>query len=246
MINVLPSLRQSVRFGDSLILNNRGVYMPEPHAQPSVGLFWLAIGAALVLIYFWARHVRIRRDETGEQLPVFYPAVGTLIVLPGLVWVALGAPYALTYPELKGFNFQGGTVLSPEYAALLFALVIYTGAFVAEIVRAGIQSVSKGQREAAFAVGLRGGQVMRLVVLPQALRVIVPPLTSQYLNLTKNSSLAVAIGYPDIVSVGGTVLNQTGQAIEVIGIWMAVYLTFSLLISMFMNWYNAKVRLVER
>jgi general L-amino acid transport system permease protein len=242
----LPGPRQSVDLWGLLILNNRGVYLPAPLPQSSAGTFGAAVVAALVGAWFWARHVRQRQERTGERLPVLYPTLGLLVALPGLVWLAGGTPFGLEFPELAGFNFRGGLVLSPEYAALLAGLVLYTASFIAEIVRSGIQAVDKGQREAALAIGLRRGLVMRLVILPQALRVIVPPLTSQYLNLTKNSSLAVAIGYPDLVSVGGTTLNQSGQAIEVIGITMLVYLTFSLGISVGMNWYNARVRLVER
>ena len=246
VLNTLPPLRQSIHLFGFAELNNRGVYLPNPVLQGSAPQFLLAIAAAIVLIYLYSRYVKRHQEQTGEQLPVLYPAIGALIVLPGLVWLVLGAPFVFTFPELKGFNFRGGMALSPEFFSVLVALVIYTGAFIGEIVRSGIQAISKGQREAAAAVGLRGGLIMRLVILPQALRVIVPPLTSQYLNLTKNSSLAVAIGYPDLVSVGGTVLNQSGQAIEIILIWMMVYLTFSLLISLFMNWYNTKVKLVER
>jgi general L-amino acid transport system permease protein len=246
VLNTLPGVRQSINVLNVAELNQRGVFLPNPVPQPSSSLFLLAVATALVAIFLYSRYATVRQERTGEQLPVLYPAVAILVVLPGLVWLALGRPYHLSYPELHGFNFRGGIVLSPEFFAVLVSLVIYTAAFIAEIVRAGIQAVSKGQREAALAVGLRRGLVMRLVILPQALRVIVPPLTSQFLNLTKNSSLAVAIGYPDLVSVGGTILNQSGQAIEIILIWMMVYLTFSLLISLFMNWYNTKVRLVER
>lgn len=247
ILNILPNKRQSLTFfSKSFVLNNRGFYTPEPIPQASSGEFILSVCFSFVLIFFWARHKRLRQEKTGEQLPVLYPSLAILIVIPGLVWLILGQPFVLGYPVLKGFNFQGGMVLSPEFLAVLLALVIYTAAFIAEIVRSGIQAVSKGQKEAAAAVGLRSGLVMRMVVLPQALRVIIPPQTSQYLNLTKDSSLAVAVGFPDIVSVGGTIMNQSGQAIEIIGIWMAVYLTFSLVISLFMNWYNAKVKLVER
>jgi general L-amino acid transport system permease protein len=246
VIRSLPSVRQSLVIQGVLVLNNRGVFLPEPLAQPAAGPFLLAVLAAVLAIYFWARYVAGVRERTGRQLPVFYPGLGVLIVLPGLAWLAAGRPFVLDFPVLQGFNYQGGLVLTPEYAAMLVALVMYTTAFIAEIVRSGIEAISKGQREAALAVGLRGSLVLRLVILPQALRVIIPPLTSQYLNLTKNSSLGVAIGYPEIVSVGGTILNQSGQAIEVIGITMAVYLTFSLLISLFMNWYNERVKLIER
>jgi general L-amino acid transport system permease protein len=173
-------------------------------------------------------------------------ALGLLLVLPLAVWAALGAPFSPDLPVLRGFNFQGGATISPEYFALLLGLVIYTAAYIAEIVRAGIQAVSLGQWEAGGALGLRRGMVLRNVVLPQALRVIIPPMTSQYLNLTKNSSLAVAIGYQDVLSIANTTLNQTGQAVEGIAYIMVVFLTISLSISAFMNWYNKHVALVER
>jgi len=169
-----------------------------------------------------------------------------LLGLPAIAWWLGGAPTEMNVPVLSGFNFKGGITISPEFTALLLGLVLYTAAFVAEVVRAGIQSVGKGQREAATSIGLRPGRVMHLIILPQALRVIVPPLTSQMLNLTKNSSLAVAIGYPDFVSVAGTTINQTGQAIEGVALIMIVYLIFSLSTSAFMNWYNKKIKLVER
>ena len=158
----------------------------------------------------------------------------------------VGAPVSLSYPVLQGFNYEGGITLSPEYAAMLAALSMYHAAFIAEIVRSGIQSVSRGQREAALALGLRSGHVLRLVIIPQALRVMIPPLTSTFLNLTKNSSLGVAVAYPELHGIGGTILNQGGQSIEIVALTMAVYLAFSLLISVFMNWYNARVKLVER
>ncbi len=169
-----------------------------------------------------------------------------IVLLPFLGLVVAGWPVTFDYPVLGGFNFTGGTVIIPEFMALLVALSIYTASFIAEIVRAGIQAVSHGQSEAAHALGMRSGITTRLVVIPQAMRVIIPPLASQYLNLTKNSSLAVAIGYPDLVATGGTVLNQTGQAIEIVMIWMIVYLSLSLLTSAFMNWFNSRMKLVER
>ena len=193
------------------------------------------------------RRWAIRRlFKTGKIFPIFWCSVALLLGLPFIVWILGGAPMAMDLPELRGFNFQGGLSVSPEFAALLLGLVLYTAAFVAEIVRAGIQSVNKGQTEAAKALGLKPGRVLSLVILPQALRVIIPPLTSQMLNLTKNSSLAVAIGYPDFVSVANTTINQTGQAIEGVALIMTVYLCLSLLTSAFMNWYNKKMALVER
>jgi general L-amino acid transport system permease protein len=202
------------------------------------------LGCALVyLIRRWAKR---RQDATGQPFPVLRASFAILIGLPLAAWLAGGAPLKMDVPKLVGFNFQGGLTVSPEFMALLLGLVLYTSAFVAEVVRAGIQSVSKGQREAAMAIGLRPTMVLNLVILPQALRVIIPPLTSQMLNLTKNSSLAVAIGYPDFVSVANTTINQTGQSIEGVALIMAVYLLFSLSTSAFMNWYNKRVALVER
>ncbi len=246
VIRTLPGVRQSINLFDVFILNNRGIYLPDPTPLFGFHPFLVAVFVACVAIYFRLRQVRAVQDRTGEQRPVLLPSLMILVVLPGLVWLVLGAPVQLSYPELKGFNFQGGLNPSPEYAAMLMGLSIYHASQIAEIVRSGIQAVSAGQKEAAAALGLRGGFVMRLVVIPQAMRVIIPPLTSQYLGVTKNSSLGVAIGFPELVSVGGTILNQSGQAIEIIAITMAVYLAASLLISIFMNWYNAKMKLVER
>jgi general L-amino acid transport system permease protein len=193
------------------------------------------------------RWVHVRQDQTGEQLPLFWIGLGLVVGLPVLAFFAAGSPLHFDYPALKGFNFKGGAVMSPEFFALLVALCTYTASFIGEIVRAGIMAVSHGQTEAAYAVGLSRSQTLRMVIIPQALRVIIPPLTSQYLNLTKNSSLAAAIAYPDLVLVfAGTTLMQTGQAVEIIAMTMAVYLTLSLVISMIMNWYNKKIALVER
>ncbi len=199
-----------------------------------------------VLVYLLRRWARKRQERTGKPFPVFRVSVGIIIGLPLITWWLAGAPTAMDFPVLAGFNFKGGVNISPEFTALLLGLVLYTAAFVAEAVRAGIQSVSKGQTEAAMSMGLKSGKVLNLVILPQALRVIIPPLTNQMLSLTKNSSLAVAIGYPDFVSVAGTTINQTGQAMEGIAMMMVVYLFFSLTTSAFMNWYNKKTALVER
>lgn len=247
VIASLPGVRQSSLFLGAFSLNQRGFYMPAPVLES--GFWWVpaslavAIGLAF-LVYRWARQ---RQAETGQPFPVLRTSLALIVGLPVLATLLLGVPWTWEYPELSGFNYRGGTVLVPEFLALLFALVLYTSAFIAEIVRAGILSVSHGQTEAALALGLRPNLVTRLVVLPQALRVIVPPLTSQFLNLAKNSSLAIAIAYPDLVAVfAGTTLNQTGQAIETIAITMLVYMTISLSISAFMNWYNRKIALVER
>jgi general L-amino acid transport system permease protein len=196
--------------------------------------------------YLVKRWAAARQAATGEQFPVLYATLGLILGLPFAVWLIGGAPVAMDWPVVRGFNFQGGLTMTPEFAALLVGLVTYTAGFIAEIVRAGILSVPHGQTEAASALGIRRGKMLQLVILPQALRVIVPPMTSQYLNITKNSSLAVAIGYPDLVSIANTTLNQTGQAIEGIAIIMAAYLTVSLSISMFMNWYNKRIAFNER
>lgn len=243
----LPAPRNSVAIPGGSFLNVRGLFMPMPLYAP--GIEWVGLTALLgtlasIAIFMWARR---RQALTGQRFPVLWTTLGLVFVAPFLLAALLGFPVTFEYPQLRGFNFQGGLVVTPEFMALLVGLVFYTGAFIAEIVRAGIQGVSKGQKEAARALGLSTGQMLRLVVIPQAMRIIIPPLTSQFLNLTKNSSLAVAIGYPDLVSVfTGTVLNQTGQAVEVIFITMLVYLTFSLTTSLFMNWFNARMALVER
>jgi len=247
VLRALPSPRDSVNFSDSIFLNNRGIYMPSAIYESGFSLVIWALVIAIVAIFFTARWARKRQERTGQQFHTFYFSVGALIGLPLLAFIVTGAPLSWEFPELKGFNFVGGTVIIPEFVALWVSLSVYTASFIAEIVRAGIQAVSHGQSEAAHALGLRSAPTLRLVILPQALRIIIPPLSSQYLNLTKNSSLATAIAYPELVSVfTGTVLNQTGQAVEIIFITMAIYLSISLGISMIMNWYNAKMALVER
>jgi general L-amino acid transport system permease protein len=242
----LPSPRQALNPIAGVFLCNRGVAFTIPEAHPAHAYMGLALFAAGIIVYLVRRWARKRQDLTGRLFPVFRFSVALLVGLPMLAWWAAGAPIKMDVPKLVGFNFQGGLTLSPEFIALLLGLVLYTAAFVAEVVRAGIQSVSKGQTEAAMSLGLRPPMVLNLVILPQALRVIIPPLTSQMLNLTKNSSLAVAIGFPDFVSVANTTINQTGQAIEGVALIMLVYLIFSLLTSAFMNWYNKKSALVER
>jgi len=241
----LPGPRQALSPMAGVFLSNRGFKIPTVQGD---GLTWLAAGFffAVVVVLVLANWSGRRQAQTGQIFPVFKTAALLLMACPLAAWWLSGSSLALDVPVLKGFNFQGGLTLSPEFAALLIGLVIYTAAFVAEVVRSGIESVGKGQWEAAGAIGLRRGLILRLVVLPQALRVIIPPMTSQYLNITKNSSLAVAIGYPDIVSVVNTTLNQTGQAIEGIMIIMGAYLTVSLTISVIMNRYNARMALVER
>jgi general L-amino acid transport system permease protein len=229
-----------------IFLSNRGIMFPRPVFSESMWIELAAFVLGIVLSLAIATWARRRQEQTGQQFPTLEASLGLIIGLPLLVFFAAGANATFEFPELKGFNFRGGMTLIPEFLALVIALSTYTAAFIAEIVRAGIQAVSHGQTEAAHALGVRPGVTLRLVVIPQAMRVIIPPLASQYLNLTKNSSLAVAIGYPDLVAMGGTVLNQTGQAIEIIGIWMVVYLSLSLLTSAFMNWFNSRMRLVER
>lgn len=247
VLRTLPSPRNSVTFFESIFINIRGIYSPMPIPLPGFGVVVAAMLIAIVGIFFLARWSRRRQEATGQQFPTFWGSLGLLIGLPWAAAAIMGFPLSWEYPKLTGFNFTGGLVIIPELAAMLFALSIYTASFIAEIVRAGILSVSHGQTEAARSLGLRGGPTLRLVVIPQALRVIIPPLTSQYLNLTKNSSLAAAIAYPELVSVfAGTVLNQTGQALEVLGITMVIYLGISLSISFGMNVYNKKMTLVER
>ncbi|MBT5372128.1 MAG: ABC transporter permease subunit, partial [Gammaproteobacteria bacterium] len=247
VLRSLPSPRQSVNWGELFFLNNRGIYMPAPIPEQGFGWAGWALLLTLigvVLLFRWA--VR-RQHQTGRIFPRWRVSIGLLIVVPLLVLALQGFPLSWELPALKGFNFKGGLVMIPEFMAILLALTIYTASYIAEIVRSGIESVNRGQTEAARSLGLTHGQTLRLIILPQALRVIIPPLTSQYLNLLKNSSLAAAVAYPELVSVfAGTVLNQTGQAVEVIAITMGVYLLISLLISLLMNWYNHKMKLVER
>jgi len=243
---VFPSPRLALNPIEGVFVTNRGIVFGVPASHDAHGAMFIAFLAGCAIIIFLNRWATKRQMTTGKVFPVFYTAIGILLGLPLVAWLVYGAPTAMNIPKLSGFNFEGGVNISPEFGALLFGLVLYTAAFVAEIVRAGIQSINKGQTEAAMSIGLRPGQVMKLVILPQAMRVIVPPLTSQMLNLTKNSSLAVAIGYPDFVAVAGTSINQTGQAIEGVALIMLVYLTISLSTSVFMNWYNKRIALVER
>lgn len=243
---ILPSPRQALKPMAGMFLTNRGLVFAIPESHPTHAWMLAALAAAGLAIWAIRVWARKRQARTGKIFPIFPVSIALLLGLPALTWLVGGAPTAMNTPSLQGFNFKGGMNISPEFTALLLGLVLYTAAFVAEIVRAGIQSVSKGQTEAAMSLGLRPGRVLHLVILPQALRVIIPPLTSQMLNLTKNSSLAVAIGYPDFVSVANTSINQTGQAIEGVALIMAVYLCFSLLTSLFMNWYNKRTQLVER
>ena len=247
VLRPLPLPKNAIAWGESIFLSNRGLVGPKPIFESGFGWIVAALVIAIIGIVFLARWAKKRQEATGQQFPVFYTSLALLIVLPFVAAAATGFPLDWDIPMLKGFNFKGGMVLTPEFAALVGALSIYTSSFIAEIVRAGVLAVNHGQSEAAFALGIKPKFTMRLVIIPQALRVIIPPLTSQYLNLTKNSSLAAAIAYPDLVAVfAGTVLNQVGQAVEIMAMTLAVYLFFSLVISTFMNWYNAKMALVER
>jgi len=243
---MLPSPRTALSPFKGLFLCNRGLIFGIPQAHPAFKYMAVSVVIALIVIFFLKKWAKKRQDLTGKAFPVLLTSIVLIIGFPLLCWFIGGMPTQMDIPVLKGFNFKGGLSISPEFTALLLGLVLYTAAFVAEVVRAGIQSVAKGQTEAAMAIGLKPGQVLNLIILPQALRVIIPPLTSQMLNLTKNSSLAVAIGYPDFVSVAGTAINQTGQAIEGVMLIMIVYLIFSLSTSAFMNWYNKRMAIVER
>lgn len=247
VLKALPDIRESIAIPGGAFLNNRGFFLPLPVSKSGFGAVETALLAGIVAaiaFYVWARK---RQERTGQQAPVLWVTLALLIGLPLAVFVLTGFPLGFEFPQAGRFNITGGVEVLPEFAALLFGLSIYTAAFIAEVVRAGILAVSRGQSEAAYSLGLRPGPTLRLVVIPQAMRVIIPPLTSQYLNLTKNSSLAVAIGYPDLVQVfTGTVLNQTGQAVEVVAITMLVYLVISLATSLLMNIYNSRMALAER
>ncbi|MCG6228456.1 amino acid ABC transporter permease [Vibrio furnissii] len=247
VLQALPSPRESMSLGEAVFLNVRGLFFPAPVFEPGSSVVLIAFVAgviASIVINIWANN---KQRLTGQQTPMGRIVLVLCVGLPLIVYFIMGMPISAQYPELKGFNFRGGISIIPELAALLLALSVYTAAFIAEIVRSGINAVSHGQTEAAMSLGLPRSKTLKLVVIPQALRIIIPPLTSQYLNLTKNSSLAMAIGYPDLVSVfAGTTLNQTGQAIEIIAMTMGVYLALSLITSALMNLYNRKVALVER
>ncbi len=247
VLGVLPIPKNSLAPIPGVFLNNRGLFIPQVTFGGVTGwgiLAGLILGIiAAIIVSSWAKARQLR---TGQQFPTFWVGFGLIVLLPIIGFLATGAQFATAFPIKSTFNLSGGTRVIPEFVALALALTIYTGVYIAEIVRAGILSVSHGQTEACHALGLSSGQTLRLVVVPQALRVIIPPLTNQYLNVTKNSSLAVAIGYPDLVYVGGTVLNQSGQAIEVISIWMLVYLGTSVATAVFMNWYSRRVAIVER
>ncbi len=247
VVNTLPIPKNAIDIDGIYFLTNRGFYTPKPLFEPAMWAVLIAFVIAIGFVWWFRNYAHKVQDATGKIYPVFWISLGAIIGLPIITYFLAGSPMTWENPALKGFNFKGGLVLRPEFLALWLALSLYTAAFIAEIVRAGIQAISHGQTEAAYALGIKPNRTMQLVIIPQALRVIIPPLSSQYLNITKNSSLAIAIGYMDIVAtIGGISLNQTGREMECMTIVLAIYLAFSLLISSFMNWYNKRMRLVER
>jgi general L-amino acid transport system permease protein len=246
ILQLFPAVRQAISVFDLLFLSKRGMNMPRPILGDDFGLVGIALLVGIAIAIGIARWARRRQMATGQQFPKGWVGLAIIVGLPLLVSMALGNPVTWELPELKGFNFQGGLVLQPELTALVLGISAYTASFIAEIVRGGILAVSHGQAEAAYALGLRPGATLRLVIIPQSLRIIVPPMTSQYLNVVKNTTLVSMIAYPDLYSIIGTSLNQTGRPVENIAIMMAFFLTISILISLFMNWYNKRIALVER
>jgi general L-amino acid transport system permease protein len=246
VITILPQARDSLQLPLGTVLNNRGFFYPRQVWGEGSWLIPVAFLVGIVITVFVYRWAKARQMKTGQPFRTGIVGTAIIIGLPLVTFLALGAPLTFDYPIAGRFNLTGGAVVAPEFLSLYLALSFYTASFIAEIVRGGIKAVAKGQTEAASALGMRGNNITRLIVVPQAMRIIIPPLTSQYLNLTKNSSLAVAVGFSDLVAVGGTILNQTGQAVEVVAIWLAVYLTLSLTTALVMNWFNAKMALVER
>ncbi len=251
VLALLPSIRSIFQHLEEnpdaiFFISNRGIFMPAPVFGEGFGTVLAAFALGVVAAVVFTIWANARQRATGKRPPVLWVNLGLIVALPLVVFLLMGSPLSLDYAVPGSFNMRGGMSIGPEFLALYLALSLYTAAFIAEIVRAGIRGVPKGQSEAAFALGLRSGHTVRLVVLPQAMRIIIPPLTSQYLNLIKNSSLAVAAGYADLVAVGGTILNQAGKSIEIISIWMMIYVSISLITSLFMNWFNAKMALVER
>jgi len=247
VFNLLPRPRESIDWGGLFFLNNRGFYMPGPVPQDQFVWTLVALGAAVIFAVLLVRWSSARRRATGQIFPAGLLATAVVILLPLAVFYATGKPLAWDWPALRGFNFVGGISVPPAFCALVVALSIYTSCFIAEIVRAGIQSVAHGQTEAARALGVKPSRTMRFIILPQAMRVIIPPLISQYLNLTKNSSLAIAIGFPDLVSVWmNTSLNQSGRAIPIVAMTMAFYCVVSLGVSGLLNIYNRRMQLTER
>lgn len=247
VLAALPSARQSLSLGEAVFLNVRGLYIPGLNAESGAGLVYAAFAIAIISIFLLRRWAKKRQDETGQQFPVFSTSIAIFIGLPLIALFVAGIPFTWDFPVLKGFNFRGGITIIPELMALALALTVYTGAFIAEAVRAGVQAVPHGQTEAARSIGLKESKIMKLIIVPQAMRVIVPLLNSEYQSLVKNSTLATAIGYPDLFTVFvGTTLNQTGQAIEIVFMTMAVYFVINMSISFVMNRFNASVSLAER
>jgi len=247
IVTLLPVPKKAMVFNDLFFLTNRGFFIPQPVWESGAEIVGTALVLSIVFVFFFRRWAKKTQEETGRIYPVFLISIGVIVGLTGLAFLVMGMPLSWSVPALTGFNFQGGLAIRPEFIALWLALSYYTSCFIAEIVRAGILAVSYGQTEAAHALGLRQNRTLQLIIIPQALRVIVPPLASQYLNITKNSSLAIAIGYMDVVAtVGGITLMQTGKEMETMIVVLLTYLTFSLIISAFMNWYNKKMALVER
>ncbi len=247
VLATLPSPRNSIKLFDSIFINNRGFYLPKPALNSTTISVIISIFLVFVIAFFLNRWANKKHEETGKEFPVLLTTIGMLISFPVIAFFIGGANLDLSYPVLKGFNFKGGKVLYPEFLALAFALTIYTATFIAEAVRSGIEAVNKGQKEAAASIGLSSYQSLKLVVLPQAIRIAIPPTINQYLNIVKNSSLATAIGYPELVTVfAGTSLNQVGQAIEIISMTMMVYLVTSLSVSALLNWINFKMKIKER
>ncbi|MCJ8518325.1 general L-amino acid transport system permease protein [Pseudorhizobium tarimense] len=246
VLGALPQVRESLELPFSSYLNNRGLAFPKPIWGDGAILIPIALVIGIVAALAIARWAKARQAATGQQFRTVSTGLALIVGLPVLAFFLAGMPLTFDYPVAGRFNLTGGGNIAPEFVALYLALSFYTASFIAETIRAGIKGVPKGQSEAAGALGLQPSKITRLVVVPQALRIIIPPLTSQYLNLTKNSSLGVAVGFPELVSTGGTTMNQTGQAVEVVSIWLVVYLSISIATSLFMNWFNAKMALVER
>jgi general L-amino acid transport system permease protein len=246
VLALLPQARSALHLPFDTYLSNRGLAYPAPIFGAGMWAVGIALLVAIVAVFVVTRWAHRRQAKTGQQFHSIWVSISLLIGLPLVAFLAAGMPLTFDYPVAGKFNLTGGGIVAPEFISLVLALSLYTASYIAEIVRSGISGVAKGQSEAAGALGLRQGAITRLVVVPQAMRIIIPPLTSQYLNLTKNSSLAIAIGYADLVAVGGVILNQSGRSIEVVVIWMIVYLAISIVTSLFMNWFNAKMALVER
>jgi len=247
VLATLPSTRKSINIADTFFINNRGLFMPDFTMKNGSWIIAVAVAIAVALVIWLKKQANKKQELTGEQTPVMLYSLAILIILPTIAYFVSGKPITATYPELKGFNFTGGSVYTPEFLALLFALSIYTATFIAEAIRSGIEAVPKGQKEAAISLGLSPMQRLKLVILPQAVRIAIPSIINQYLNLIKNSSLAAAIGYPELVTIfAGTSLNQTGQALEILLITMLTYLAISIIVSVILNWFNSKMKIKER